>query len=272
MISSVQSSASALIALENLSNSPAAGAESAPQTGQAAQPSESPQPAAVVDAAAADAAAGAGGVDANLGGAAQIADAAVSAGGAVADLLAQMQQAAIGASDPSLGQGARSALNDSYQSDLAQIQATVGQASANGVNLLDGSAAGALQLPGDGGTTVTLSAANLSLGGPVIGPAAAANLLDPTSAAAAAGAVAGALASVTQIVGQISGQGQAIETHLSVIAQASLPTASALAGGLNPGLDQDGARLQALQVQQQLLAGGVAVANQSPQSILALFR
>jgi hypothetical protein len=41
---------------------------------------------------------------------------------------------------------------------------------------------------------------------------------------------------------------------------------------VNLGLDQDGARLQALQVQQTLQAGGQAVTDQTPQSILALFR
>jgi flagellin len=269
MISSVQSSPSALIALENLSNIQASGAGVAAQTGaQTATQTDSPQPAAVVAATATGAAAG--GVDPNLASAGRIADSAVSAGGAIADLLAQMQQAASAASDPSLSASDRGALNTSYQNDLAKIQATVGQASANGVNLLDGSTNGAAQLPGDNGATVTLSATDLSLGGSVIGPVASASLLDPTSASQAASAAGVALASVNQTVGQIGGQGQAIENHLAVVANAGLT--AGLAANVNSNLDADGARLQALQVQQQLLSDGQAVTGQSPQSILALFR
>lgn len=271
MISSVQSSPSALIALENLSNTQTSGPGSAAQTGaQTATQTDSVQPAAVVAATATDAAAGAGGADPNLVSAGQIADTAVSAGGVIADLLAQMQQAASAASDPSIPASDRSALNTGYQSDLAKIQATVGQAAANGVNLLDGSTNGTVQLPSDNGATVTLSATDLSLGGSVIGPVASANLLDPTSASQAANAAGVALVSVSQTVAKIGGQGQAIENHLAVVASAGLT--SGLAASANSNLDADGARLQALQVQQQLLSGGQAVAGQSPQSILALFR
>jgi hypothetical protein len=47
---------------------------------------------------------------------------------------------------------------------------------------------------------------------------------------------------------------------------------SVLAGPGATDLDADGARLQALMVQQTLAARGSGVANQAPQALLALFR
>ena len=189
----------------------------------------------MIDASAAGAAAVQSGADAGLGAAASVVDAAVSAGGAIGDLLAQMRQAAIGASDPSLGADARGALNTSFQSDLAKITAAVGQASSGGVNLIDGSVAGSLQLPAGGGSTVTLTGANLPLGGPLIGLGADASLGDPASAAPAAGALETAIGAVGQAVRQISAQGQAIDSHLSVLTQAGLSASPGVAG---PGRSQ----------------------------------
>ena len=56
-----------------------------------------------------------------------------------------------------------------------------------------------------------------------------------------------------------------------MISQAASALAPGLAGSINGSLDGDGARLQALQVQQQLSGAGGAISNQAPQAILALF-
>jgi flagellin len=183
-----------------------------------------------------------------------------------------MRQAAHGASDPSLGADARGALNSRFRSDLAKINAVVAQASSGGVNLIDGSVSGSLQAPAGGGSTVTLTGANLSVGGPLIGLTDDASLADPAQAASAAATLETAIGAVGQAVSQLSVQSQAIDGHLSVLAQASLTASPGVAAAVNPNLDEDGARLQALQVLQQLQAGGGAATSQAPQSILALFR
>lgn len=138
----------------------------------------------------------------------------------------------------------------------------------DGVNLIDGSLSGAVQAPLDGTSTVTLSATNLTATGPLIGLPTGSNLLDPAAAASAAATLDTAIGAVGQAVGQIAGEGQAIQDHLDLAAQADL----AAGGGVNPNLDQDGARLQALQVQQQLAAGGYAISGTGSQAVLALFR
>jgi flagellin len=202
------------------------------------------------------------GVSAGLATSASIADAAVASGTTIEGLLAQMRQDAVSASDPTLDSDGRAALDSDFKANLAQIQKTISGASVNGVNLLDGSATGGANV-----SAATLTGVNLSLGGPLIGVGADASLGDPSSAAAIASQLGTAIDKVGDAVDQISTQGQAIESHLSVVAQAGLGVT-----GVNGSLDADGARLAALQVQQSLSLSNGSVASQSPNAILALFQ
>ena len=67
---------------------------------------------------------------------------------------------------------------------------------------------------------------------------------------------------------QMNGQAAQIQTHLGVVTQLS----GALSDQTTPDLDADGARLQALQVQQALAGLSQGIANQAPQALLSLFR
>jgi flagellin len=202
------------------------------------------------------------GVSAGLATSASIADAAVASGTTIEGLLAQMRQDAVSASDPSLDSDSRAALDSGFKANLAKIQQAISGASVDGVNLLDGSTTGGANV-----SAATLTGVNLSLGGPVITIGADASLSDPAGAAAIASQLGTAIDKVGDAVDQISAQGQAIESHLSVVAQAGLGIA-----GVNGGLDADGARLAALQVQQQLSLSNGAIASQGPNAILALFQ
>jgi flagellin len=199
-------------------------------------------------------------------GSASAADVAVGAGGVVESLLGQMRQDALSAADPSASSDTRATLDAGFQSDLAAISQTVSGASFNGVNLIDGSTGSA------GADGATLNGVDLTPTGPLIGLPAGASLNDPASAASLADQLGKAIDNVGQAVGQIASQGQAIATHLSVVAQAGIALQPSLSGSINPGLDADGARLAALQVQQQLTTTSSPLASNTPQAILALFR
>jgi len=159
------------------------------------------------------------------------------------------------------------ALNSGFQANLAQIQKTIASAGVGGVNLIDGSVNGQANV-----SAATLTGVNLSLGGPLVGLGAGATLDDPSDASAIASQLGQAIDNVGQAVDQISAQGQAIENHLSVISQAGLSLSSGVGAGVNGGLDADGARLAALQVQQQLSLSGASIAGQSSNAILSLFQ
>ena len=208
-----------------------------------------------------------GGVSAGLATSASVADAAVAAGSTIEGLLGQMRHDAVGASDPSLDDDSRAALDSGFKVSLGQIQQAIAAAGVGGVNLLNGSIDGAANVSG-----ATLSGVNLSLGGPLIGVGADASLADPATASAIAGQLGDAIDKVGQAVDQISAQGDAIASHLSLVAQAGLSLSPKVAGAVNGGLDQDGARLAALQVQQQLSIANGSLATRAPNAILSLFQ
>src|ERR1700757_313590 len=78
------------------------------------------------------------GVTEGLNRASTIADMATGAGQSVSDLLNQIQQTALSATDSTLSTSARSALNASFQSLLTQINGVIQNASFDGTNLLNG--------------------------------------------------------------------------------------------------------------------------------------
>jgi flagellin len=274
MTISVQSSTAAAIALDALANAQTNATPTPADPAGLLQQGDSTlsDPSSIVDVSGGAAAASLSGLSASLAQAASIADAAATAGGGVVALLQRMRLAAQNAADPSVGADARTALNDSFVAALAKIGQLVGQAQVGGVNLIDGTVKGELST-GDGASgAVSLTGTDLSAAGPLIGLSADANLTDPAAASGIADALGGAIERVRGAVDTISGQGQAIQAHLSVLAQASLALSPGQSGAVDTGINQDGARLQALLVQQQLSQAGASVANQAPQSLLALFR
>lgn len=208
------------------------------------------------------------GLSGGLADAASAADAAFSAGSAVMGLLGLARSAAQAAADPTLAPDQRAALDQGFQADLAQIAQAVGSAAGGGLNLIDGSAVGPQALEGG----ATLTGTDLSVTGPVIGLAPGAGLSDAATAAAIADQLGHSMEGAGQALARIESQGQAIEDHLALVSQAATSLAPGVAGAVNVGLDGDGARLQALQVQQQLAGVGSGLANQAPQAILALFQ
>jgi hypothetical protein len=63
-----------------------------------------------------------------------------------------------------------------------------------------------------------------------------------------------------------------ITAHAGLVALANGAQQSGVGGLVTPDLDGEGARLQALQLQQQLSVQSVSIANQAPQALLALLR
>ncbi|HLI65515.1 MAG TPA: flagellin [Caulobacteraceae bacterium] len=201
-----------------------------------------------------------------------IADVAIGAGQQVAGLLAQMKEQATAAGDPALDAASRAGLNTDFKAELAQIAQTVGQAEFDGVNLLKGEGHAGLKLPtgADGGPTLTLSAQDLSLGGPAITFGATASLGTASAAGAALADVSDSLSNVERALAALNDQAGQIAAHGAIINRLSDALSTQTAA--NASGDADGARLLALQVQQQLGAQGEPIANQSPQLVLSLFR
>jgi flagellin len=114
---------------------------------------------------------------------------------------------------------------------------------------------------------VTLAAYDLTIGGPII-------TVDSASQNTSADVLTGldaSIANVGQALGQIGDQQRQLQSHALFISR--LSDVLALGSGANaPPTSADGARLMALQVQQQLAAQGGGIANSAPQVLLSLFK
>jgi len=118
-------------------------------------------------------------------------DVAVAAGESVSDLLLQLKEKALAATDSSLTTSARKALNEDFKSIRDQIATVVSNASFNGVNLINNSTGtnGFKALSNASGSTIKVAPENLSLGGANVTVAATTTIGTATLATTALGLV-----------------------------------------------------------------------------------
>ena len=200
-----------------------------------------------------------------LNAAAGIADFALGAGQTVAGLLATLQSQAATGEDPTLDPASRRGLNVDFTATLGRIAQTVDQASFDGINLLNGSSAGSVKIPGGG----SLAPQDLTLGGSILTVGANANLASSAAASTALADVSNSIDNLEAAISTLEQQAGQISAHGAIVGQLS----SALRQGLSAADGgADGARLLALQVQQGLNADGQPIANAAPQLVLSLFR
>jgi flagellin len=114
-----------------------------------------------------------------------ITDVALAAGETVTDLLGQMKEKMLAASDTSLSTASRKALNDDYLNLKRQIDRTVGAADFNGINLISSGSTGQIRAlaNADASDTVDVDHVDLSTTGSALSGMRADLLGAPISAA-----------------------------------------------------------------------------------------
>lgn len=210
----------------------------------------------------------------SLNRATSITDVATAAGQNVINLLNKLKNDALSATESSLDPSSRQAYNTDFQQLLGQINTTVNNASFDGTNLIDGSTTGNLNVlaSADGSAFMTLSGTNLSLGGSVVTLTSTTSLGSVTAATAALSQINTSLANITTTMAQMGAQSSQLSAHASFVSQLSDTLQSGVGDLINVNMGAESAKLQALQVQQQLSVQGLSVANQAPSVILSLFR
>ena len=191
-----------------------------------------------------------------------ITDVALAAGESVSDLLTQMREKVVAAKDTSLSTSSRKALNADFQGLLKNMTQVINSATFDGANILNGSQPANITFLADANaaTSITLNLQNLSLGGTI-----------NTLAAAVLTKLDASLSAVNQAVGSIGSQAKQIEAHNTFIAKLNDVLESGVGNLVDADMAKESARLQALQVKQQLGAQALSIANQAPQIILSLF-
>jgi flagellin len=203
-----------------------------------------------------------------------IGDVALTAGQSISELLVQMKEKVVAAQDASITTTSRRALDADFKSLLAQISQVIRNASFDGADLLDNSLPGGLRFLADADATtyVTLANQNLSLGGTIITLGSTSSITSTTLASNALSQLQASIGNVSLALARMGAQVRQIENHNRFVGKLSDSIEAGIGNLVDADLAKESARLQALQVQQQLGAQALSIANQSPNIILSLFR
>ena len=200
-------------------------------------------------------------------------DVALSAGQSISDLLIQMKQQALSASDASLDTASRQALNSTFQALVGQISTIVTNATFNGFNLVNGSTQQLTALASaDGTRRITVSAQNMSLSGSIVTIATNASISTMSSASTLVATIQTSLTNVDAALAKLSSGAAKFSIQGTFTQNLSDTLTTGIGNLVDANMAQESASLQALQVKQQLGIQALSIANQAPQSILSLFQ
>ena len=200
-------------------------------------------------------------------------DVALAAGETVSDLLLQLKEKALAATDASLKTAARAALNEDFEALRDQIATVTNNAEFNGVNLLKTGATGFNALANaQGNATITVAAEVMSLGGTIVTVATTQAIDTLTKATNALSAVNASIDNVSGAMARLGTKSKALSTHLTFVGKLSDALEAGVGNLVDADLAKESAKLQALQTKQQLGVQALSIANQTPQLVLSLFR
>jgi len=199
-------------------------------------------------------------------------DVALSAGQSISDLLIQMKQKALSASDQSLDTASREALNEDFVALRDQIASIISNAVFDNFDLIDGSTAQITALASsDGSRKISVGAEDMSLGGSVITIDATATISTQAAASTMISTVESSLTNVNAALARLSSGSKKFSIQVDFVQKLSDTLTAGIGNLVDANMATESARLQSLQVKQQLGVQALAIANQAPQTILSLF-
>lgn len=231
----------------------------------------------------------------SLNRASSIADVALSAGEQISDIFMQMRQKAVAASDTSSSTVSRAAYNQEFLALRDQVNQIIISAVFDGGNMLDGTNDPVIPTLDKAFTFLGNANGSLTLDLPVTDfrlldtttpaptPAvpyaadqvhleATSNINTPEDAADTRERIAASLIFVNSELARLGAAAKRVESHNIFVSKLQ----DSIKGGIGNLVDADlaveSARLQAVQVKQQLGTQSLSIANQSPQTLLSLFR
>jgi flagellin len=200
-------------------------------------------------------------------------DVALAAGESVSDLLTQMKEKALAASEATLDATSRKALNEDFVALRNQIAKAVSNAEFNGTNLIKsgGTAIGALA-NASGSSTITIAAQDLSLGGGNVTIGATSSIGTASAASTMLTTIQTSIDNVSSALAKLGTGSKSLASHLTFIGKLQDTIDAGVGNLVDADLAKESARLQALQTKQQLGIQALSIANASTSSLLGLFR
>ncbi|MBP2158915.1 MULTISPECIES: flagellin [Asticcacaulis] len=204
-----------------------------------------------------------------------VVDVAMSAGSAVSDMLTQLKEKALAASDTSLDTTSRTALKNDFDSIRDQITKTVENANFNGINLLKAGAGSITALANaDGQSTITVAAQDISLTG--TNSVMSLTSTDSFTSASTAGAlltkIDSSISAVSASLAKLGTSAKALENHMGFVGKLQDSITQGIGNLVDADMAKESAKLQALQTKQQLGVQALSIANQSTSTVMSLFR
>jgi flagellin len=200
-------------------------------------------------------------------------DVAMAAGESISDLLIQMKEKALAASDESLDEDSREKLNEDFKALRDQVGKALENAEFNGTNLLDGSISGLGALANaSGSSTLTVASEDLSLGGSLMTVDATDTIGTMTTAASMIDTVEASIDNVSAALARLGTAAKSYEIHATFVSKLQDTLDAGVGNLVDADLAKESAKLQALQTKQQLGLQALSIANQAPQAILSLFQ
>ena len=200
-------------------------------------------------------------------------DVSLAAGESISDLLLQLKEKALAATDRSLSTASRSALNEDFKSIRDQINTVAANADFNGINLLKTGATGFQALANAAGTTsMTVTPEVMSLASTNVTVLTTTTIGTSTLASTALGLVNASIDNVSGALARLGTKSKALETHRTFVGKLTDALESGVGNLVDADLAKESAKLQSLQTKQQLGVQALGIANQSPQILLSLFQ
>lgn len=197
-------------------------------------------------------------------------DVALAAGDTVTDLLMKMKEKALAASDTSLNTASLKALKSDFESLRDQIQKAADNATFNGVSLANGKTAKLVFLANADGGNFTVNAQTLGLAG--LGLSLTTTFSTASDAKAMIAKITDALQTATNKLSSLGTSSVGMDTHLTFVGKLQDSLDAGVGNLVDADLAKESAKLQSLQTKQQLGVQALSIANQSPQTILSLFK
>ena len=222
-------------------------------------------------------------VSSSLSRAKSVTDVAVAGAEQISDVVNQMKAKAYQSADAGIDSATRTALNNDFVALRDQITTIVNSSDFNGTNLLkaSGGTVTALQSLKDSDTSSattwnpdSLSVANqgLDLGGSVVTVSASGNISSQASAQAMIDTLTTTQDNLKTSLSTLGAASRKIDAQSTFTSKLSDTIESGIGNLVDADLAKESARLQALQVKQQLGVQALSIANQAPQTITSLFR
>ena len=201
-----------------------------------------------------------------------IVDVALAAGEAISDLIVQMKEKAVAAADLSQDTVSRTALNEDFVALRKQIDSIVTNASFNNVNIINNTTTRLQTLASASGSLLTVLGENLSLGGSIVTIASTSQINTQTAASTMTATVSASLTNLNRALARLVTGAKRLELQELFVSKLSDSLKAGIGNLVDADMAVESAKLQSLQVKQQLGIQALSIANSSPRIVTSLFQ